>query len=825
MFKSSFAQEILEETKHHNSSHLQDAILPIQRHNLYKSQFAASTHGPLDNVDVNIEDEPPDRPPSKFGHRPASDLDNINIPGNNNETVEFQTSDLGTSDFSSSEIWPSTSSSPFEYTQRYRRCSFGDSVSGQVATQNSFLNLQSSMQFSYLKRACMELDLGLDEDDWNSIAANLLKDFNKNIRNIAINNIENFVNLGDFLSELQSYREEKRRTKLKDDNSNFSREDSISEEDLNEHLSSKALTAKLAAKELETLQVRLECQQLYNDNIQLREEFKQLKQISNPKKYLDLQKEIEHLHWQLNKMENSRKLYELATGQLVTFLEQVSSSLSTSTSSRGSQNTLAEIGGLSSENILQAKRLSLASLDMARSQSMPGLVLADTLLNLPKNRRISAREKRVRRSSSVSKTRVSSTSPLPSLAEQEDPKGSPGEAHASVPSAPNATSHIRSPNSDCQSTDSFPHYRRSNSVSDPLCVSTPKSYKSRLKTKDIESDSEVSKRGTLTSLSSSSSASPPSTDTSRSRDNCSSESLASVGMVKTVGHSRSMSSLLSEPKVLSLTAPQLDLVSGEQKVVLASKASRLLKTVKLMLAREKSYNVSSAEGRKRGRKQSKSAFQHRCSGSPCSCCPEPPLAPGAVLRTASFDTLTQFSDTQEIHTKVPDKIEASKKETNQAPTATGDKNKKYYLAKPDRLFASKEVTNQAVANHTSYNKTKKTKNLSRQDSRGSSISINYEQGDEDNCVMCLKEKEMEGKQSVKTRAASIEQRIHNLEPGADNKVHRSKSDAQEKMLNEKEIVDSVKSKSSTSSKFIKRSRSFSRIFSYSMLNRSKEYRL
>ena len=65
----------------------------------------------------------------------------------------------------------------------------------------------------------MELDLGLGEDDWNSIAANLLKDFNKNVRNIAINTTENFVNLGDFLSELQSYREEKRRRKLKDDNS------------------------------------------------------------------------------------------------------------------------------------------------------------------------------------------------------------------------------------------------------------------------------------------------------------------------------------------------------------------------------------------------------------------------------------------------------------------------------------------------------------------------------------------------------------------------------------------------------------------------------
>ena len=70
--------------------------------------------------------------------------------------------------------------------------------------------------------------------------------------------------------------------------------------------------------------------------------------------------------------------------------------------------------------------------------------------------------------------------------------------------------------------------------------------------------------------------------------------------------------MLAEPKVLSLTAPQLELVSGEQKVVLASKASRLLKTVKLMLAREKSYNVSSAEGRKRGRKVNKSAYQHRC---------------------------------------------------------------------------------------------------------------------------------------------------------------------------------------------------------------------
>ena len=55
-----------------------------------------------------------------------------------------------------------------------------------------------------LFKACMELDLGLTEDDWDSIASNLLKDFNKNVRNVAITSLENFVILGDFLSELQS---------------------------------------------------------------------------------------------------------------------------------------------------------------------------------------------------------------------------------------------------------------------------------------------------------------------------------------------------------------------------------------------------------------------------------------------------------------------------------------------------------------------------------------------------------------------------------------------------------------------------------------------
>ena len=65
--------------------------------------------------------------------------------------------------------------------------------------------------------------MGLEDDDWNSIATNLLKDFNKNIRNVAISNLENYVNLGDFLSELQSLRDEKKREQIRDDNSVSSR--------------------------------------------------------------------------------------------------------------------------------------------------------------------------------------------------------------------------------------------------------------------------------------------------------------------------------------------------------------------------------------------------------------------------------------------------------------------------------------------------------------------------------------------------------------------------------------------------------------------------
>ena len=45
------------------------------------------------------------------------------------------------------------------------------------------------------------------------------------------------------------------------------------------------------------------------------------------KRTLELEKEVDHLKWQLSAMETSRRTYEEATNRLVTFLEQVTSVL------------------------------------------------------------------------------------------------------------------------------------------------------------------------------------------------------------------------------------------------------------------------------------------------------------------------------------------------------------------------------------------------------------------------------------------------------------------------------------------------------------------
>ena len=104
-----------------------------------------------------------------------------------------------------------------------------------------------------------------------------------------------------------------------------------------------------------------------------------------------------------------------------------------------------------------------------------------------------------------------------------------------------------------------------------------------------------------------------------------------------------------------------------------------------------------------------------------------------------------------------------------------------------------------------------------------------EEQQQDNCILCLKEKaEISDNNEWKVLATSDLRYSPNKKMTIDSSLQRSKSDARDNALEEdlSSYIHGLKSKnSSISSKLIKRSKSFNRIFSYSMLNRSKEYRL
>merc|ERR1712183_387865 len=91
-----------------------------------------------------------------------------------------------------------------------------------------------------------------------------------------------------------------------------------------------------------------------------------------------------------------------------------------------------------------------------------------------------------------------------------------------------------------------------------------------------------------------------------------------------------------------------------------------------------------------------------------------------------------------------------------------------------------------------------------------------EDGEEDNCIMCLKERAEISEKNDSNLSRCSEQRYSaNKKMVIDSKVQRSKSDAQDKALEEdlSIYIQGLKSKNSTiSSKLIKRSKSFNRIF-------------
>lgn len=153
MFKSSFAREILEETKH--NANLSESILPAELHSGYRSSFAASTHTALDNVNLQ---EPPLPRFSFSPHR------NLNLREVEDGSPELPTSDLGASDLSSSELWTggeerrledliySYPASKQEKVNLNSGTSFLNPGTSFLDPGTSFLNLQSQMSFMYLQQ-------------------------------------------------------------------------------------------------------------------------------------------------------------------------------------------------------------------------------------------------------------------------------------------------------------------------------------------------------------------------------------------------------------------------------------------------------------------------------------------------------------------------------------------------------------------------------------------------------------------------------------------------------------------------------------------------
>lgn len=150
----------------------------------------------------------------------------------------------------------------------------------------------------------------------------------------------------------------------------------------------------MAERDTELLRTRLECQrlnQIVSKSVPRGDRLYDLgpktQQQQQRKKNLQLEKEVEHLKWQLEAMESSRKTYEQATNRLVTFLEQVTTVLQgTSPVQRKMlESTRAEVSKVARRARIQGsqaylqrgKRFSIDSTSqnsaISRAESLPGL--------------------------------------------------------------------------------------------------------------------------------------------------------------------------------------------------------------------------------------------------------------------------------------------------------------------------------------------------------------------------------------------------------------------------------------------------------------------
>lgn len=137
----------------------------------------------------------------------------------------------------------------------------------------------------------------------------------------------------------------------------------------------------------ELIRVRLECQRLLEENREVKDQLKQLQNYSNPKKQMEMEKEIENLKWHLSIMENSRKSYESATQQLVSFLEHVTTMLQATSPSQRKlfEATKAQVLKTTGKSYKHRFSLDANTTAMFRTESLPGLNMRGSLLSLSTN--------------------------------------------------------------------------------------------------------------------------------------------------------------------------------------------------------------------------------------------------------------------------------------------------------------------------------------------------------------------------------------------------------------------------------------------------------
>ena len=124
-------------------------------------------------------------------------------------------------------------------------------------------------------------------------------------------------------------------------------------------------------------------------------------------------------------------------------------------------------------------------------------------------------------------------------------------------------------------------------------------------------------------------------------------------------------------------------------------------------------------------------------------------------------------------------------------------------------------------------------NVARRNSSETKASSDEAEEEKENCIMCIRERSESLRPRMK--ASSSEQRLGHKRPASGcqpsvtelNRIQRSKSDAGCDLGAAPGPVrrTSRHTANTISSKLIKRSMSFNRIFNSSMLSRSKEYRL